>query len=452
MPPKEADKLNAEQIQWVKDWIAGGAPWPDATRVKEIEYLHAKEWAAEDGTTMNTSGGQSPEWTNRKYKPEGLWAYQPVKSVVVRGANDAGMNPIDRLIADKMPIGLEPAPPADRRTLIRRMTFDLIGLPPSPAEIDAFLKDERPDNEAITKVIDRLLESPHYGERMAQHWLDVVRYADSSGFSNDYTRGNAWRFRDYVVRSFNADKPYDQFVREQIAGDEIEPNDSEKIIATGFLRMGPWELTGMEVAKIARQRFLDDVTNSVGETFLAHSLQCARCHDHKFDPIPTRDYYSLQAVFATTQLAERPAQFISVENTAGFEEKRFLEARFADHVKALQALDEKLLENADRWFLDKGLNRAGWDNAIESARTNISSGKATGPRVRNFVGVFESARSLMTKQGVPEDQYPPKLVGFASEDFGNERLSRGRGSSGCVGSWIVTSRLLLPSTMVAHRR
>ena len=153
---------------------------------------------------------------------------------------------------------------------------------------------------------------------MAQHWLDVARYADSSGFANDYERGNAWRYRDYVVRAFNSDKPYDQFVREQIAGDEIDPNDPEMLIATGFLRMGPWELTGMEVAKIARQRFLDDVTNSVGETFLAHSLQCARCHDHKFDPVPTRDYYSIQAVFATTQLAERPAPFLPSENTSGF--------------------------------------------------------------------------------------------------------------------------------------
>jgi hypothetical protein len=140
---------------------------------------------------------------------------------------------------------------------------------------------------------------------MAQHWLEVTRYADSSGFSNDYERGNAWRYRDYVVRAFNGDKPYDQFIKEQIAGDEIDANDPEKIIATGFLRTGPWELTGMEVEKIARQRFLDDVTNSVGETFLAHSLQCARCHDHKFDPVPTHDYYSIQAVFATTQLSER---------------------------------------------------------------------------------------------------------------------------------------------------
>ena len=167
-------------------------------------------------------------------------------------------------------------------------------------------------------MVDRLLQSPHYGERMGQHWLDVVRYADSSGFANDYQRGSAWRYRDYVIQSFNNDKPYDQFIKEQIAGDEIMPNDPEGIIAVGFLRMGPWELTGMEVERVARQRFLDDVTNSVGETFLGHSLQCARCHDHKFDPVPTRDYYSIQAVFATTQLAERKAEFLPTDNTDGF--------------------------------------------------------------------------------------------------------------------------------------
>ena len=168
-----------------------------------------------------------------------------------------------------------------------------------------------------------LLHAENYGERMAQHWLDVTRYADSSGFANDFERGNAWRYRDYVVRAFNADKPYDRFVREQIAGDEIDPQDPELIVATGFLRMGPWELTGMEVAKIARQRFLDDVTNSVGETFLAHSLQCARCHDHKFDPVPTRDYYSLHGVFASTEEpAERPLLGPIVETP---EYRRFLE-------------------------------------------------------------------------------------------------------------------------------
>ena len=206
------------------------------------------------------------------------------------------------LIEQSLPDGLTLARRADRRTLIRRATFDLTGLPPLPQEVEAFVNDSRSDKKAFSQVVDRLLASPHYGERMAQHWLDVVRYADSSGFANDFERGNAWRYRDDVVRSFNTDKRYDQFVREQIAGDELNSNDPEMIVATGFLRMGPWELTGMEVAKVARQRFLDDVTNSVGETFLAHSLQCARCHDHKFDPVPTQDYYSIQAVFSTTQM------------------------------------------------------------------------------------------------------------------------------------------------------
>ena len=300
MPPKEADKLYAEQIAWIKDWIAGDAPWPDEARIKVIAKENESKWSAEDGIIVKTSGGLSPEWTNRKYKPEGLWAYQPVKKPT---PPDRPGNPVDAFIAAKMPAGLTVASAADRLALIRRATFDLIGLPPKPEEVEAFVKDARPDAEAFAAVIDRLLDSPHYGERMAQHWLDVTRYADSSGFSNDYERGNAWRYRDYVVRSFNADKRYDQFVREQIAGDEIGPDDPEHVIATGFLRMGPWELTGMEVEKIARQRFLDDVSNSVGETFLAHSLQCARCHDHKFDPVPTRDYYSIQAVFATTQLS-----------------------------------------------------------------------------------------------------------------------------------------------------
>jgi hypothetical protein len=187
---------------------------------------------------------------------------------------------------------------------------------------------------------------------MARRWLDVTRYADSSGFANDYERGSAWRYRDYVVRSFNADKSYDRFIREQIAGDEIleermkaeggrmnkktdsslHPSSfilhpSELLVAVGFLRSGAWELTGMEVPKVARQRFLDDVTDLVGQVFLGHMLQCARCHDHKFDPVPTRDYYRIQAAFATTQLAERPAPFLEAENTSGFGERKYLDAR-----------------------------------------------------------------------------------------------------------------------------
>ena len=415
MPPKEADKLTEEQIGWIKDWIAGGAPWLDDAKVQAIAKANEAKWGATDGVPMKTAGGLSPEWTNRKYKPEDLWAYQPVKKPTPRSGEG---NPVDAFIAAKMPAGLAQAPAADRVTLIRRATFDLIGLPPKPEEVQAFVTDPRPDAEAFAAVVERLLQSPHYGERMAQHWLDVTRYADSSGFSNDYERGNAWRFRDYVVRSFNADKRYDQFVREQIAGDEIDPSNPEMVVASGFLRMGPWELTGMEVPKIARQRFLDDVTNSVGETFLAHSLQCARCHDHKFDPIPTSDYYSVQAVFATTQISERPAEFSPVENTSGFEEKKFLEMRRDEHLAELAKLDELLLANATQWFLDKKKDPAQWNTAVEAVRAKASSNK------HGLADLFSRTRDTFRQKKVSEDEFPPSLVGFTPEQFGLERVAR----------------------------
>lgn len=420
MPPKEADKLTTEQVSWIKDWIGHGAPWPDETKRTAIAKASADKWSAEDGIQVKTTGALSPEWAERRYQPEALWAYQPVSKPEVRKAN--GVHPVDALLAVQ-----DPAPPADARTFIRRATFDLTGLPPTPEEVEAFVNEMQRTQaapETYAKLIDRLLESPHYGERMARHWLDVARYADSSGFANDYERGNAWRYRDYVVRSFNADKPYDQFIREQIAGDELKPNDPELLVATGFLRMGPWELTGMEVAKIARQRFLDDVTNSVGETFLAHSLQCARCHDHKFDPIPTHDYYAMQACFSTTQLAERAAPFLPEENTAGFEERKHLEARRVEHLAMLKTLDDKLLVNAQKWFVEKKRDPGAWDQAVASARSFIAQGGKGKKGKRDFTGVFDVTRGALQKQGLPEDQYPPKLVGFEPVDYGNERVAR----------------------------
>ena len=419
MPPKEADKLKPEQIAWIKDWIAAGAPWPDEARRNSIAKSSAEKWSAEDGIIVKVSGALSPEWASRRYKPEALWGYQPVRKPEIRMTN-AG-HPVDVLLAVK-----NPAPAADARTFIRRATFDLTGLPPTPDEIAAFEAETKTNPESgVRNLIDRLLSSPHYGERMARHWLDVVRYADSSGFANDYERGNAWRYRDYVVRGFNADKPYDQFIKEQIAGDEMAGNmkpdtsNSELLIATGFLRMGPWELTGMEVAKIARQRFLDDVTNSVGETFLAHSLQCARCHDHKFDPVPTHDYYAMQACFSTTQLAERSAPFLKEENTRGYDEKKHLETRRAEHLAVLQRLDDKLLASAQKWLADRKLDPAKWNAAVAQAK------QGGGKKARkDFSDVFGSARQILTNQDVPEDQFPPKLVGFEPEDFGNERVAR----------------------------
>lgn len=438
MPPKENDRLSEEQLGWLKTWITAQAPWPDESRRSEIAKAYAEKWSAEDGVIIATVGALSPDWASRRYQSEGLWAYRPVKKPSIP-ATEKEKHPVDALLALHRPAGVAVAPAADARTFIRRATFDLTGLPPTPEQVEDFAAEVQRTGGAdasYTALIDRLLNSPHYGERMARHWLDVARYADSSGFANDYERGNTWRYRDYVVRSFNADKPYDQFIKEQIAGDEMAAalgkggsDISDLLIAPGFLRMGPWELTGMEVAKVARQRFLDDVTNSVGEVFLAQALQCARCHDHKFDPVPTHDYYAMAACFSSTQLVERPAAFTTQENTSGFEERELLEKRFQDHLKVLQELDAKMLRNAQAWYAQKGLDRQPWDKAVAEAQAFVSSGgkakkdKGKG-KARNFTGVFEVARSAMQKQGLAEDQYPPKLVGFEPVDFGNERVAR----------------------------
>jgi mono/diheme cytochrome c family protein len=344
MPPKENDKLTAAEVEAVRAWVAAGAPWPDGSRPSAAGW----EGSAKEGVTVATSGGLSPEWTKRKYKPEDLWVYRPLKrpAVPVRGSNGAAVpNPIDAFLQQKQKEkGIErPAPPSDKRTLLRRATFDLIGLPPSPDEVDAFLKDCAPD--AFERAIDRLLQSAHYGEQWARHWLDVVRYADTSGFANDYERPNAWRYRDYVVRSLNQDKPFDRFILEQLAGDEIDPKNPELLIATGFLRMGPWEHTPMSVAVETRQQFLDDVTHHVGVVFLGQALRCARCHDHKFDPVPTRDYYRIQAIFAPVQFADRPVPYQPYENTSAFAEG--------------QAIAERRLQAA-RDFLD-GLRKKSAD-------------------------------------------------------------------------------------------
>ncbi len=230
-----------------------------------------------------------------------------------------------------------------------------------------FVDDPRSHRQAFGDVIERLLASPHYGEQSARRWLDVVRYADSSGFANDWERPNAWRYRDYVIRSFNDDKPFDQFVIEQIAGDELlgsQPNRedaAEMLIATGFLRMGPWEHTGMSVAKVTRQFFLDDVTDSVGQVFLAQPLQCCRCHDHKFDPIPTRDYYAIQAVFATTQFADVDTEWLSRENRNGLEvDRRYHRLRHEANESMLRMLAKTQSKNkADRTAEELGLERIG---------------------------------------------------------------------------------------------
>jgi hypothetical protein len=224
--------------------------------------------------------------------PAGHWAWKPpVRPAVPPGA----ANPVDAFVrAKQAAAGVKPAAPATREQLIRRVTFDLTGLPPTPAEVDAFVKD--PSADAWEKVVDRLLASPRYGERWARQWLDLARYADSNGYEHDEPRPDAWRYRDYVVRSFNEDKRYDRFVIEQLAGDEAYPGNPVALVATGFNLLGP-DMTDAADAAQRRLNTLTDMTDTAGLAFLGLTLTCARCHDHKFEPLSQKDYFRFQAFF-----------------------------------------------------------------------------------------------------------------------------------------------------------
>jgi hypothetical protein len=353
MPPKANDRLTADEVALIRRWIADGAKWDESPAAAKT----GDGWSSgPDGIRVTTSGGLSPEWNNRTYEPDAVWAYRPLRAVGnavpgVPGTDNTDrspQNPIDAFLLKRLRAkGIAGfAPRADERTLIRRVAFDLTGLPPSGEDKEREWKE----------IVRSLLASPHYGERQAQHWLDVVRYADTAGFSNDFERPHAWRYRDYVIRSFNADKPFDRFLTEQLAGDELDPGDPEMLIAAGYLRMGPWEHTGMTVAAVTRQQFLDDVTHHVGVSLLAQGLRCCACHDHKFDPLPTRDYYRLQAIFAPVQFAERPAAFLESENTSGFEAARVQVQARLDQVLAAQAALKKKNQDAIAAFLaEKGV-------------------------------------------------------------------------------------------------
>jgi hypothetical protein len=228
----------------------------------------------------------------------GEWALAKLKRPALPAVKQPGwaQNAVDHFIQSKVEAnGLVPNRPADRLTILKRVTYDLTGLAPTPEERDAFLNDDSVG--AYEKLVERLLASVHFGERWAQHWLDLVRYSETDGFKLDRYRPNAWRYRDYVIRAFNADLPYDRFMRQQIAGDELEPDNPEAVLATGFLRLHPEETNGANYRQI-RQDILDDITEVAGLTFLGLTVGCARCHDHKFDPISQEDYFEMQAFFA----------------------------------------------------------------------------------------------------------------------------------------------------------
>jgi hypothetical protein len=280
--PLDGGTLPPAQIATIKAWIDQGAVWDAGASAS----ASAPAKAADPFAALRT--------TSLPPDARDYWAYKRPVQPPVPGVKASSDNPIDRFLEKKrQDLGLKAAPRADKLTLLRRASLDLIGLPPSAEEIAAFVADASPG--AWERVVDRLLASPHYGERWGRHWLDVARYADSGGFQNDTDRPHFWRYRDYVIKSFNDDKPYDLFVKEQIAGDEFENRTDETLIATGFLRAGPRVQHREKDNPERRHDYLDDVLGVIGKGVLGLTVQCARCHDHKFDPILTREYYALQA-------------------------------------------------------------------------------------------------------------------------------------------------------------
>lgn len=282
------------------------------------------------------------------------WAIQKLSQPAVPAVQDRAWvrNGIDAFILAKLEsVGLKPNPQADKVTLLRRASLDLTGLPPTPEEVQSFVSDNDPG--AWARVVDRLLASPRYGERWARHWLDLARYADSEGFKSDETRPNIWRYRDYVIQSFNEDKPYDRFVREQIAGDELYPNDPAALVATGFNRHFPDESNARNLMQ-RRQELLNDITDVVGSTFMGVTIGCAKCHDHKFDPILQKDYYRLQAYFANTRIADDAAMLPREERAKWQQQYDAWDARTKDirarmHALVKPKLDAMYKENFDKF-------------------------------------------------------------------------------------------------------
>ena len=345
--PSKGEPLTPEQIGLVRAWIDQGAIWPDSA----------------------SAGRKDPrDW----------WS---LKAIVKPQAPGSG-NPLDAFIHAKLAEkGLTPSPEADRRILIRRLYFDLTGLPPAPEEVDAFVADADP--QAYEKLGDKLLASPRYGERWARHWLDVVHFGETHGYDKDHPRPNAWPYRDYVIRAFNDDKPFARFASEQIAGDVLFPNTADGMEALGFISAGPWDFIGHAElpeskidGRIARHLDRDDMVANTINTFCSLTVHCAQCHNHKFDPIPQEDYYALQAVFAAVDRADKvydPDPALAARRAELSGKQSALKTRREELEKALTKSGGSLVGLLDR-LIDEGTRgpeagervEFGWHSNIEA--------------------------------------------------------------------------------------
>lgn len=441
MPPK--GKLTDRQIADLARWVERGAPFPAALSV-----------------------------TNARSRDPNHWAFQPpVEPAIPVVKNSAWpQSPVDNFVLAKLEAaGLVAASPADKRTLIRRATFDLIGLPPEPAEVEAFLADDRPD--AFARLIDRLLTSPAYGERWGRHWLDVARYADSNGLDENVAHGNAWRYRDYVVAAFNGDKGYDRFVLEQLAGDLLpaanEGQRHEHLIATGFLGIGPKVLAEVDEAKM-QMDIVDEQIDTIGRVLLGLTLGCARCHDHKFDPIDTADYYGLAGIFKSTRTMENYKKvakwnenvLASPATKAMQDEYDMLLAAKKQAVDAFIAkADEQVRQNPppDGKLPEKlePLYPPETKEALKKLRDELSNFQKTPPDLPSAMGVTEDRvadvaiciRGNPLKLGdVVPRHTPPVMRGPAAAPFPASESGRRE-----LAQWMIDPRHPLTSRVIVNR-
>ena len=320
MPPK--DKLPQDQIDILTQWVKMGAPFnPKHEIAGEAEQV-------QPNTQVND-------------RTRAYWAYQSIKRPAVPKVTDKvwSANAIDAFVHERLTRAkLSPNGPADKRQLIRRAYYDLIGLPPTPKEVQAFVKDQSPN--AFEKVIDNLLARPQYGEKWGRHWLDLVRFAETNGYERDSRKDLIWKYRDYIIRAFNEDKPYDRFIKEQLAGDELPDKDGDSITATGFYRLGIWDDEPAD-RPLARYDYLDDILRTASETFLGMTVGCARCHDHKIDPIPQKDYYTFLSFFSDiSPHGKGGTNHVPITDPKS---KAQMEQQRAEQQKAISRIREQLL-------------------------------------------------------------------------------------------------------------
>jgi hypothetical protein len=421
MPPKE--RLPAAISDDLARWVALGAPWPAGDAAKPIAPKGMEITAAD-----------------REY-----WAYRPLKRPGLPRVKDSAWvrQPVDAFLLERLEAkGLAPAPAATRQVLIRRATYDLIGLPPAPEEVEAFVND--PASDAYERLLDRLLASPQYGEKWGRHWLDLVRFAETNGYERDGDKPNAWRYRDYVIRSFNEDKPFDRFLKEQLAGDEMEPRTPDALIATGYYRLG---IVDDEPADrdLARYDGLDSILSTTTQAMLGTTLGCARCHDHKKDPIPQEDYYRMLAFIHGVNPLDRDgpgAEAVLIRDEEGHRV-------FEERMKALQEEEARLRKEkgpADRQA---------------AVKKEIEELKKHPPKDQKTLAVSEPLKgedTFLLRRGnpkVPGERVTPgflKVLGFPDPSF--PPPSRGRVTTGrrtVLAEWIASPGNPLTPRVLANR-